>query len=334
MCHHDVGVAFSQGIQSLTSNLQKKGQQKRVPEKAPAQVSSVATFKPSVTGRERNKSPPGQREHDKSPPGANRLQRERDKSPPIFDLLEENLQWNEPATAKSPVEELESTKPPSPPLRIPQSQPPPSQTHREHRAPPPVPPHGRNKDGSHRDRGEREQWQGEVQEQQERERKDRERKDRERREREERERKEKEERERKEKEDQERRERDRDQRQRDIEREMVRRDREREAGKQRTGGVVLRRQAPRAAQGRGGKQNPPASSPDHVPLRKKPSMDRPAGLEEGGPVVGIPASYKKLHPAPSHPAPVPPSQDPVSDLVDQETACTNLPPSSEWGQPL
>ena len=84
------------------------------------------------------------------------------------------------------------------------------------------------------------------------------------------------------------------------------------------GGVVLRRQAPRAA-----------AAADHVPLRIKLGKDRPAGLEEEGIVAGSPAGYKKLHPPPSHPAPEPPSEDPVIDLADQETALRGLPPSSQ-----
>ena len=92
-------------------------------------------------------------------------------------------------------------------------------------------------------------------------------------------------------------------------------------------GLVLRRQAPKAPRaggigGGGGKVTEP------VPLRKKVNNDRPAGVEEGQ-VVGMPAGYRKLHPPPSHPAPAPPSQDPASDLADQETALRGLPPSSE-----
>lgn len=85
--------------------------------------------------------------------------------------------------------------------------------------------------------------------------------------------------------------------------------------------VVLRRQAPRA---------PPRDQlKEHVPLRKKQSKDRPAGVGEDGPVVGMPAGYRKLSP-PSGPALEPSSQEPVSDLADQEAACRGLPPSSEW----
>lgn len=87
------------------------------------------------------------------------------------------------------------------------------------------------------------------------------------------------------------------------------------------GEVVLRRQAPRD------------QLKEHVPLRKKQSKDRPAGVGEDGPVVGMPAGYRKLSP-PSGPALEPSSQEPVSDLADQETACRGLPPSSEWSHSL
>ena len=88
-------------------------------------------------------------------------------------------------------------------------------------------------------------------------------------------------------------------------------------------GIVLRRQAAKASHGGGG-----GKVTEPVPLRKKVGKDRPAGVEEGQ-VVGKPAGYRKLHPSPSHPAPAPPSQDPASDLTDQETALRGLPPSSE-----
>ena len=88
-------------------------------------------------------------------------------------------------------------------------------------------------------------------------------------------------------------------------------------------GVVLRRQAPKGPHGGGGEK-----VTESVPLMKKVGKDRPAGVEEGQ-VVGKPAGYRKLHPPPSHPAPAPPSQDPASDLTDQETALRGLPPSSE-----
>ena len=87
------------------------------------------------------------------------------------------------------------------------------------------------------------------------------------------------------------------------------------------GGVVARRHAPRA---------PVRGQAEHVIMRKKPNKDLPAGMEDDGKVMGVPASYRPLHPPPTHHAPSPPSQDPVTDMADQETALRGLPPSSEY----
>lgn len=155
--------------------------------------------------------------------------------------------------------------------------------------PPPVPPHGSSRDSRERER----EQQRQVEEREER--------------------------------------RGREDTQGEIEREMTRKEKVMagEKASEHKGGVVLRRQAPKAPR-RGGADHRPVAPPEHVPLRKKQSKDRPAGVDEDGPVIGMPAGYKKLHPPPSHPAPVPPSHEAVTDLADQETAFRGLPPSSEW----
>lgn len=200
--------------------------QKKSPQKSAPKVSTEATFTPSG--------------------GPARAARETSRSPPLFDVPEAELQWRGPAVAaEAPVEVSVQ--------QVLQSTPQPHQD--DH--PPPVPSHGRQRDGRETVHEERER-KGKAE--------------------------------------------------------------EREVATEK-GEVVLRRQAPRA---------PPRDQvKEHVPLRKKQSTDRPAGVGEDGPVVGMPAGYRKFSP-PSDPTPQPSSQDPAPDLADQEAACRGLPPSSEW----
>ena len=333
---HTSPLPLPQGIQSLAASLEKRGQDKERKKAAAPQVSTEATFQPSVTRRGRSKSPPS----TQAPTITSQSKPER-WNPKV--AVEYPLPTSQPASTAVRAREQVARETVSQPMTHAQPPPPqPTATGGEDKGPP-VPPHARGSALGSRGDKERERTESERRERERRERereeREREERERERREREERERerrereeRERERREREEKEERERREREKMEKEREkrekekIEEERERR--ERELRRAAEAEVVLRRRDKKVPKPDSQKAMivPGPSAPvslENVPLRKKKTKDVPAGLEPQGHIADMPSGYRQLNPAP-----MPPSL-PLSDLASQEAACKGLPNSGK-----